>query len=94
MWHSVISASGIKVRYNPSSQEFRLMCAKHVLIRLTELSDFYAIQVLLLQRKANSHYKLNPPNPPRPEWISLSGRNLTPLNPKEGVQHPLRAESP
>jgi len=77
IWHSVISVSGIKVRYNPSTQELRLTCVKHAVIRLSELSAFYVIQVSLLLPKAS--YRKKPPYPP-PKFQKLSSRKLAPLN--------------
>jgi len=82
-WHSVISVSGTKIRYNPLTQELRLVCAKRVPIKLTEFSDFYAIQVLLSSGKADP---IAPPNPPRPEWQNERGRKLAPLKKKEVLQ--------
>jgi len=78
IWHSVISASGIRVRYNPSTQELRFVCAKHVVIRLTELSDSYAIQVLLSSSKASG----KPPLPP--QWQkNRPNQRLKPLGTKK-----------
>jgi len=76
MWHSVISVSGIKVRYNPYSQELRLTCVKRAIIKLSELSAFYVIQVSLSLPKRNSRKKY-PPNPPK--FQNLSGQKLEPL---------------
>jgi len=86
MWHSVISVSGIKVRYNPFTQELRLTCAKRVAIRLNELSDFYVIQVSLSSPKPSYPIpEKDPPNPPK--WLKLSGRRLAPL--KRATNPPL-----
>lgn len=87
MWHSVISVSGIRVRYNPYSQEFRLVCVKRALIKLTELSAFYVIQVSLSLPKRNSKkHPLSPPNFQKPP----SGK-LEPLS-KEPDPQPLIKE--
>jgi len=85
-WHSVISVSGIKVRYNPFSQELRLTCAKRVTIKLTELSDFYVIQVLLSSGNPNSPRSptLIPPQPP--QWLKLSGRKVSPFEKEKVAQ--------
>jgi len=85
MWHSVISVSGIRLRYNPYTQELRLTCVKHAVIKLSELSDFYGIQVSLSLPKVNSQSQLNPPNPPK--WQNRSGRKLTPLK-RDRYLHP------
>lgn len=78
IWHSVISVSGIRVRYNPSTQELRCTFAKRVRIRLTELSGSYVIQVLLSYNKAN----LTPPLPP--QWFkNPPGQRLRPLGEKK-----------
>jgi len=79
MWHSVISVSGIKVRYNPYTQELRLVCVKRAFIKLTELSDFYVIQVSLSLPKQS--LLLNPPNPP--EWQKRRGRKIAALKPPQ-----------
>ena len=84
MWHSVISVSGIKLRYNPFTQELRLTCAKHAVIKLNELSGFYVIQVSLLLPKASLRKREKHPLPPKFE--KLSGRKLAPLNREH---HPL-----
>jgi len=88
MWHSVISVSGIKVRYNPYTQELRLMCVKRAFIKLTELSDFYAIQVSLSLPKVNLKSVEDPPNPPK--FLKVSGRKLAPL-PRQQVSQPIKA---
>jgi len=77
MWHSVISVSGIKVRYNPYTQELRLTCAKLAVIKLSELSDFYVIQVSLSLPKASSRQQKRPPHPPK--FQKLSNQKLVPL---------------
>ena len=92
IWHSVISVSGIKVRYNPSTQELRLTCVKRVLIKLTELSDFYVIQVSLSSSSRNSKSVEHPPNPP--SWRKSSGRKIAPLTTKETPQHLKLFEAP
>jgi len=85
IWHSVISVSGTRVRYNPCTQELRLVCAKRVPIRLTELLDFYVIQVSLSSHNRSSWSKLNPPNPP--EFVKLSDQNLDPLRKRLEVEY-------
>jgi len=92
IWHSVISVSGIKVRYNPSTQELRFTCAKRVPIKLTELSAFYVIQVSLLSRRENYKSVENPPNPP--SFQNLSGQKLPPLTEKVVLQHLKTAKAP
>ena len=80
IWHSVITVSGIKIRYSPSTQELRCVFAKRVPIKLTELSGFYVIQVSLLSDRANL-----PPNPP-PKFVKAPGRKISPFNPLEVAQ--------
>jgi len=92
IWHSVISVSGIKVRYSPSTQELRLTCAKRAFIKLTELSAFYVIQVSLLLPTQSSRKRENPPNPPKFE--KLSGRKLAPLTRHETPLYQLELTSP
>ena len=84
LWHSVISVSGIRVRYNPSTQELRLTCVKRALIKLTELSASYVIQVSLLLPNVSSQPKIPPPNPPK---VRKSLRTKISPTDKE-TQHP------
>ena len=96
IWHSVISAFGIKVRYNPYYQELQLRCAKDVPIRLTESLDFWYIQVLVSSSRANL-----PPLPPkerRGRRLKLHqkppNQQLKPLMKSYGINFTKRLEAP
>lgn len=80
MWHNVITASGIKVRYNPLIQIVALKFAKGASMRLIRLSDSYVIMVTLSARKENLNHltpptrwktPLNPPLNENREWLSV-----------------------
>lgn len=45
IWHTVISASGIRIVYNPFTLVYGLRFAKPVAISLRESSDFFYITV-------------------------------------------------
>jgi len=92
IWHSVISVSGIKLRYNPVTQELRLTCVKLAFIKLTELQDFYVIQVCLSLSNPNYPPQLNPPNPPL--FAKVSGRKIAPLKAPPVISYLKRWEQP
>jgi hypothetical protein len=65
IWHSVISAFGIRVRYNPSTKVYQHRYAKPVRIRLSESSDFLTIMVRPLSHNQAYQPPLSPPEKER-----------------------------
>jgi len=67
IWHNVVSASGVKLRYNPQSLEYRWSFVKPASIKLTEYSGFYSITVQRL-KSSQEHLTFIPPQtPPSPK---------------------------
>jgi len=75
MWHSVISASGISIRYNPLIQILGFRCAKDVPMKLIKSSDSYDIVVRLLPLN-ESLTSLPPQTPPVRKIGNLKAKDV------------------